>query len=135
MRTRGFWRLLSSCFPLVLAFLAAAVFAPPATVSSSPAFATARAVHIEAAQQWAPAARTEADQRTEAVRRAGAAQRTEAIRRAGAGQHLDADQPAALAAMTAKAPRRITAARAPQRLLENGLRAPAAPRGPPRLFA
>jgi hypothetical protein len=105
MRTRGFLRLLGSCFPLVLAFLAAAVLAAPAGPSFGPALGSDRAV--SAAQQSAPAATV----------------------------HMDADQPAAVPLTVVVPPRAAIAAGAPQRLLDSGSRALAAPRGPPHLFA
>jgi hypothetical protein len=102
-------RLLSSCFPLVLAFLAAAVLAAPAGPCAGP-------------DRTASA--------TSAGQPAGSQQPG-----SSATVHLDADRAAAVPVAAIAAARTPVAAGASQALSDTGSRAPAAPRGPPYLFA
>jgi hypothetical protein len=105
MGKRGLWRLLSSCFPLVLAFLAAALLAAPAGPPHA-VEADGRAV-ASAPSQSGPAA----------------------------SAYLDADEPAAVPGPASPVRRTVIVVLAPRPLLDSGSRKPAAPRGPPHLFA
>lgn len=120
MERRGFLRLLGSCFPLVLAFLTAAVLAAPAgslAAPAGPALGTDRAASAAmTVSQWGLTV-TASSQRGQA-----------------AAVHLQSDQPAAFPVATVASPPAAIAA-APRALRDTGSRAPAAPRGPPHLSA
>jgi hypothetical protein len=94
-------RLLGSCFPLVLSFLIAAVLVAPAGPSASVAASAGVSLGVSAAQSASPAAVHAEAQVVEPV------------------------------APVVTAPRSAIVAAEPRTLHETGVRAPAAPRGPP----